>query len=62
MTDLAKVQLLGAENQKLQSELQRLRELAKKLEEQRDSIYWEYESIRYAMNEQLTDRTLAHRE
>ena len=54
MTDLAKMQLLEAENRKLQSELQQLRDLAKKLEEQRDGIYWEYESIRYSMNEQLT--------
>jgi len=60
MTDPEKVQLLEAENRKLQSELQQLRELAKKLEEQRDSIYWEYESIRYAVNEQLTDRARAH--
>ncbi|MHC1697636.1 MAG: hypothetical protein AB9919_06175 [Geobacteraceae bacterium] len=59
MTALAIVQLLEAENRKLQSEVQQLRELAKKLEEQRDGIYWEYESIRYNMNEQLTSRTLA---
>jgi len=38
MTDLAKMQLLEAENRKLQSELQQLRDLAKKLEEQRDGI------------------------
>lgn len=60
MTDPEKVQLLEAENRKLQSELQQLRELARKLEEQRDSIYWEYESIRYAVNEQLTARAHAH--
>ena len=59
MTDLAKVQLLEAENRKLQSELKKTRELVKKVKEQRDGIYWEYESIRYAMNEQLTIRTLA---
>jgi len=59
MTDLAKVQLLEAENRKLQSELEKTRELVKKVEEQRDGIYWEYESIRYTMNEQLTSRTLA---
>jgi hypothetical protein len=59
MTDLAKVQLLEAENRKLQSELEITRELVKKVEEQRDSIYWEYESIRYSLNEQFTSRTLA---
>jgi len=59
MADLAKVQLLEAENRKLQSELKKTWELVKKVEEQRDGIYWEYESIRYAMNEQLTIRTLA---
>lgn len=59
MTDLAKVQLLEAENRKLQSELEKTRELVKKVEEQRDGIYWEYESIRYTMNEQLTSRTHA---
>lgn len=62
MTALAKVQLLEAENRKLHSELQQLRELVKRVEEQRDGIYWEYESIRYAVNEQLTDRTLVHSE
>jgi Asp-tRNA(Asn)/Glu-tRNA(Gln) amidotransferase C subunit len=59
MTDLAKVQLLEAENRKLQSELEKLTELVKKVEEQRDGIYWEYESIRYTLNEQLSSRTLA---
>lgn len=59
MTALAKVQQLEAENRKLHFELQQLRELVKKVEEQRDDIYWEYESIRYNMNEQLTSRTLA---
>lgn len=58
MTVLAKVQQLEAENRKLYFELQQLRELVKKVEEQRDDIYWEYESIRYNMNEQLTSRTL----
>jgi hypothetical protein len=57
MTDQAKVQLLEAENRKLRSELETTRELVKKVEEQRDGIYWEYESIRYTMNEQLTSRT-----
>jgi len=59
MTDLAKVQLLEAENRKLQSELKKMTELVKKVEEQRDGIYWEYESIRYSLNEQLASRTLA---
>jgi len=59
MSDLAKVQALEVENRRLQSELQRSQELVKKLEKQRDDIYWEYETIRYTMNEQLTLRTLA---
>jgi len=60
MTDHANVQLLEAENRRLQSELQRSRELIKQLERQRDDIYWEYEKIRYTMNEQLSCRTLAN--
>jgi hypothetical protein len=36
-----------------------LTELVKKVEEQRDGIYWEYESIRYSLNEQLPSRTRA---
>lgn len=59
MTDHSKVQVLEAENRKLQSDLQGLRELVKNLEQQRDGIYWEYEKIRYTINEQLTIRTLA---
>ncbi len=56
MTFLARVELLEAENRKLQSEIEKFQELVKKLEEQRDGLYWEYEKIRYTMNEQLTDR------
>ncbi len=59
MTDLVKVQALEAEIRRLQSELQRSQELVEKLKQQRDDIYWEYETIRYNMNEQLTLRTLA---
>jgi len=59
MTDLVKVQALEAEIRRLQSELQRSQEMVEKLKQQRDDIYWEYETIRYNMNEQLTLRTLA---
>lgn len=59
MSELENVQRLEAENRKLQSELKIARELVKKVEEQRDGIYWEYERIRYTLNEQLTVRTLA---
>jgi hypothetical protein len=62
MTDLARVQALKAENRRLQSEIQKLQELVKNVEQQRDGIYWEYETIRYTMNEQLTCRTLANTE
>jgi predicted nucleic acid-binding Zn-ribbon protein len=60
MTDLVKVQALEAEIQRLKSEIQKLQELVKKVEQQRDGIYWEYETIRYNMNEQLNCRTLAN--
>lgn len=58
MTYLARVELLEAENRKLQSEIEKFQQLVKKLEEQRDGLYWEYEKIRYTMNEQLVDRVL----
>lgn len=58
MTYLARVELLEAENRKLQSEIEKFQQLVKKLEEQRDGLYWEYEKIRYTMNEQLTSRAL----
>ena len=60
MTDLARIQALEAENSKLQSEIQKLHEMVDNLKKQRDGIYWEYETIRYNMNEQLTLRTLAN--
>ena len=58
MTYTARVELLEAENRKLQSEIEKFQQLVKKLEEQRDGLYWEYEKIRYTMNEQLVDRVL----
>lgn len=58
MTYPARVELLEAENRKLQSEIEKFQQLVKKLEEQRDGLYWEYEKIRYTMNEQLVDRVL----
>lgn len=57
MSDLVRVQTLETENRRLQSEVQKLRELVKNLEQQRDAIYWEYETIRYNTNEQLNCRT-----
>ncbi len=57
MSDLAKIKFLEAENKRLESELQRLLELIKKMEQQRDGLYWEYETIRYTMNEQLIGRS-----
>ncbi len=58
MSDLEKIKFLEEENLRLESELQRMLELTKKLELQRDGLYWEYEAIRYAMNEQNIDRTI----
>lgn len=51
MADLEKVQLLEAENRKLQSDILQLQGLVNKLKLQRDELYWEYETIRYKMNE-----------
>lgn len=57
MSDHAKVKLLETENSRLLAELRKAQEVIDKLQKQRDAIYWEYESIRYALNEQISERS-----
>ncbi len=60
MADNKREQLLEKENLRLSAEITKLRELVIVLEQQRDSIYWEYERIRYSLNEQLTPRLMTN--
>lgn len=60
MSDNKREQLLEKENLRLSAEITKLRELVIVLEQQRDSIYWEYERIRYSLNEQLTPRLMTN--
>ncbi len=56
MSENEKLQTMEDENRNLKAELKRSLELIEELKQQRDGIYWEYEKIRYSLNEQLTPR------